>query len=297
MEKDELVRASLWLAQLADAGTRRRTISWLLAAAFGGFGLTMLLLIAGGRSTDRWLFVLAVWLALVFVPLWLTTAAFETLGPALRVRLVRRLLERPDRYEIPGTSALLVAHLFARHVVLPRIATPREGARAREAASAVLDRARVSPSPQGALRAAIARCLVGVEEWARELGAWAAATPENVQARWEAVRALAALAALGKTLVAVYEDQTGRAPWPGPERGSPHAFLDAESSHAFLDAALDYCDELALRVEVAPWEEPPLDLPLDPGGARLREAWQRYAGASAPTPETLEAWLAEIFPA
>jgi hypothetical protein len=283
------VRASFWLSRLGDARERRRAIRWLVTLALGGFGLTMFVLIASGRGTDRWFFILVVWLALIFIPLWLVTAAFETLGPALRVRMARHLAGRLDRYgRLPGT-AVLVEDLFAKQVVMPRITTPPQAYKAREAAVALVVLAHRQPPALETLQEVVGRCLVGVEAWARDLGGWTAASaPENIQARWGTVRALAALAALSKTLVAVYEDRSGRDLWPD---------LDDRSLHAFLDAALDYCDELALQVEVTPWEEPALGLPADPeAAAHLRHAWQRYVDAPQPAPAALQAFLGEVLP-
>ncbi len=281
------MRASFWLSRLGDPRERRRAIRWLLAVALGGFAGTMFVLVATGRGTDRWFFTLTVWLALVFIPLWLIAAAFETLGPALRVRLARVLADRLDRYGSLPAAALMVEDLFFRKVVMPRIATPEQDHKAREAAVALVLLANRRSSATETLHDIIGRCLVVVETWARDLSRWAAgAAPENIQARWGTVRALGALAAMSKTLVAVYEDRTGRDLWP---------VLDGRSVHAFLDAALDYCDTLALEVEVSPWEVPPLGLPDDPAlTGRLRQAWQDYA--DAPQPAALEAFLAAILP-
>lgn len=283
------MRASYRLSRLGDARERRRAVRWLGALAAGGFALTMFVLIATGRGTDRWFFVLTVWLVLVFIPLWLLTAAFETLGPALRVRIARNLTGRPDRYgSLPGT-AVLVEDLFSRRVVMPRIATPQQAYKAREAAVALVLLSNRKPPALETLQTVLARCLTGVEATVRDLGAWAAAVaPENIQARWGRVRALAALAALSKALIVVFEDRSGRDLWPD---------LDGRSLHAFLDAALDYCDELALQVEVAPWEEPPLGLPdAAEVTARLREAWQHYVDSPEPAPAALEAFLTVALP-
>jgi len=288
-EKMSGVRVPFWLSRLGDARERRRAIGWLAALALGGFGLTMLFLTATGQGTDRWFFILVVWLALIFIPLWLVTAAFETLGPALRVRMARNLAGRLDRYgSLPGT-AVLVEDLFAKQVVMPRITTPPQAYKVREAAVALVVLANRQPPALETLHEVVGRCLGGVEAWARDLGGWAAAAadPENIQVRWGTVRALAALAALSKTLVAVYEDRSGRV-WPD---------LDGRSLHAFLDAALDHCDELALRVEVTPWEEPALGLAADPEAVtHLRHTWQRYVDAPQPAPAALQAFLGVVLP-
>ncbi len=278
-----------WLSRLGEARHRRTAIRWLLILTLGGFGLTMFVLIATGRGTGRWFFALAVWLALIFIPLWLVTQVFQTLGPSLHRRLTARLTGREDRYRHPSTVTLIVEDLFERQVVMPRIATPVTAQKARQAAVALVVRANRQGDALETLRSSLTRCLVEVEAWARDVGGWAAAAaPENIQARWETVRALAALAALSKTLVAVYEDRAGGTLWP---------HLDGRSLHMFLDSTLDFCDDLAIQVEVGAWEEPPLDLPPDPAApAQIRQAWQHYADTPEPAPTALEAFLAVVLP-
>lgn len=278
-----------WLSRLGEARHRRTATRWLLTLALGGFGLTMLVLIATGRGTGRWFFALAVWLALIFIPLWLVTQVFQTLGPTLRRRLSAGLAGREDRYRRPSTVTLIVEDLLERQVVMPRIATPVAAQKARDAAVALVVRANRQGDVLETLRGSLTRCLVGVEAWARDVGGWAAAAaPENIQARWGTVRALAALAALSKTLVAVYEDRAG---------GGVGPHLDGRSLHLFLDNTLDFCDDLALQVEVPAWEEPPLDLPPDPAvPAQIRQAWQHYADTPEPAPTALEAFLAVALP-
>ncbi len=283
------MRASFWLAHLGDAPRRRAAARRLFFMSLAGFVITMLVLGATGSGTDRWFFVLIIWLVLFFLPLWLLLAAFEALGPALRTRMVGRLVNRPDRYVTPAGTSLMVDDLFSRRVVLPRIATPHQAQKVREAAAAIVVRSNRSPAALDPLQRTATRCVAGVDAWTRDLSRWAAGTAgEDIQARWGAVRALVALAALSKTLLAVYEDRRG----PGGRPG-----LDGPSLHAFLDAVLDYCDDLALRVETSPWQDPPLDLPGDPAETRrLQEAWQTYADLPAPSPGALEAFLAVAVP-
>lgn len=282
-----------WLSRLGEARHRRTAVRWLLILTLGGFGLTVLAQIASGRGTGGWFFALAVWLALIFIPLWLLTQVFQTLGPTLRHRLSAGLAGREDRYRHQSTVTLIVEDLLERQVVMPRIATPVATQKARDAAVALVVRANRQGDALKTLRSSLTRCLVGVEAWARDVGGWAAAAaPENIQARWETVRALAALAALSKTLVAVYEDRAGRNLWP---------HLDGRSLHLFLDNTLDFCDELALQVEIPSWEEPQLDLPPDLApdaatAAQIRQAWQHYADTPEPAPTALEAFLAVVLP-
>lgn len=281
------VRISYWLSRLADPRSRRAAVRGLLVLAAAGFALTMLVLAALGAGTDRWFFVLVVWFALIFIPLWLLTAAFETLGPALRGRLAVRLAARPDRYESAADTTLMVEDLFARHVVMPRIATPLETAKAREAAAALAVRANRRASAPDALRAALIGCLACVESWVQDLGTQAAHSPD-IQARWGDVRALSALAGLCQAVMAVLEDQTGRPLAIGP---------DGRSVRALLEAVLDYCDDLALRVDAPPWGEPPLGPRADPETtARLRDVWQAYAATPSPAPTPLRAFLTAALP-
>lgn len=287
----------LWLSRLGQARHRRTATQWLLTLALAGFGLTMLILIATGRGTGRWFFALVIWLALVFIPLWLLIQVFQTIGPALGRRATAKLAGQGERYRRPSAVILLVEDLFDRHVVMPRIATPVHAEKAREAAIALVVRANRHGDGLEVLRSSLARCLQGVEAWVQDAGAWAAAiAPENIQARWATVRALAALAALSKTLVSVYED---RSEDPAGWRLWPH--LDGRSLHTFLDNTLDFCDELALQVEIPSWEEPPLDLPPDLApdlatAARVRDAWQQYVDTPAPAPSALAVFLAVVIP-
>ncbi len=283
------MRASFWLSHLGDPRRRRAVSRGLFVLSLAGFVVTMLVLGATGSGTDRWFFVLTIWLVLFFLPLWLLLAAFEALGPALRTRMVGRLVNRPDRYATPAGTSLMVDDLFSRRVVLPRIATPHQAQKAREAAAAIVVQSKRAPAALDALQETATRCVVGVDAWTQDLSRWAAGTAaENIQARWGAVRALVALATLSKTLLAVYEDWAGHSAWPG---------LDGRSLHAFLDTVLDYCDDVALQVEILPWQEAPLDLPADPAETRrLREAWQAYADLPAPAPAALEAFLAVAAP-
>ncbi len=288
-KKIRVMRASLWLSRLADPRGRRRATRWLAALSLLGFGGTMLFLVSSGRGTDRWFFVLAVWLVLVFVPLWLVIAAFESIGPALRHRTAQRLRGRREGYSFAPEAAVLVEDVFAREVVMPRIATPLQGEKAREAAVAMLLLARRHPLRQEALRRALDRCLGCLEVWTRDLGGWAATSASgDIQARWAGVRALAALAALSRVLVALCEDRDGLHLRPEPDRRPPRAFLDA---------VLDYCDDLALQVEVLPWDEPPLGLSADPEEVeRLRSTWQGYADAPRPAKAALQAFLNAALP-
>lgn len=281
-QKLKLVSVRFWLSRLGEGRTRRAATRWLFLAAFAGFGITLLFFMATGRGTGRWFFLLVVWIGLIFLPLWLLTQAFQSIGPALRRALAAGLVGQGDRYRHPSNVTLVVEDLFDRVVVMPRISTPEQGSQAREAAAALVTRA-ARHGASGGLARALRNCLATLEGWTRELSRWAAAdAAENIQARWAEVRALAALAALAKTLLAVSQDQGRRALPPVGPAGDP------DQVHAFLDAVLDYCDELALQVEVLPWTELPLGLTAS---VSVREPWQRYVETPPPAPSALEAFL------
>lgn len=297
----EGVSARFWLSRLAEERARRAATRWLALFALAGFALTLIFMIAAGRGSGRWFFLLAVWMGLVFLPLWLLTQAFQSIGPALRRGLTADLAGRADRYRHPSNVTLVVEDSFERVVLMPRISRPEEAQKAREAVSALVARAGRGTSP-GGVAPALRLCLATLEGWTRDLSRWAAAdAADDIQARWAQVRALAALAALAKTLLAILEDQ---APTPRPALGlwGPGApGLSFPAAHAFLDAVLDYCDELALEVEVFPWTEPPLGLgaspragesPTSAAGETVREAWQRYIDTPPPAPNALEGFIA-----
>ena len=289
----------LWLTRLGDTRARQGATRLLAAGCALGFLVTMAVLHVTGRGGERWVFVLIVWGALVFLPLWLVLQAFQTLGPALRGHAAAALAAREDRYARPGSAAVVVEELFARTVVMPRIATPVQAARAREGAVALVARAARHHDLLGALHRATTRCILGVDAWVREVGRWAEAeAADSIQARWSQTRALAALAALTRTLLAVYEDAAADRLGAAGGRLGVRGF-DGRSLAAFLDSALDYCDDLSLEVEIPRWEEPPLVLALPPGGAdpeAVRAAWQAYADAPDPTPAALDGFLHTVLP-
>ncbi len=281
-----------WLSRLGEERARRAATRWILLASLAGFAITLLLFIATGRGTGQWFFLLVVWIGLVFLPLWLLTQAFQSLGPALRRGLTGAATARADRYRGPSTVTLVVEHLFDRHVLMPRIATPELAVKAREAAAVIV--MRTGRGAATSVGAPLTSCLAEVNAWTRSLSRWAATDAgEHIQARWAEVRALAALAALTKTLLAVSEDQRlspggvlqGTNPIPGVE--------GAGVVHTFLDAVLDHCDRLALEVEAPPWVDPFSGLfeALPRPGDSLRGLWQRYIETPPPAPSALEAFV------
>jgi len=60
----------------------------------------------------------------------------------------------------------------------------------------------------------------------------------------------------------------------------------------FLDACLDYCDDLALNVEVPSWEEPALNLRISPSQTEaVRDAWRTFAETGAPALDARKAFI------
>jgi hypothetical protein len=261
----------LLYTRLADPDGHRAATRGLAAACALGYAVTLGILAARGDGLQRWFFWLLVWVALAYIPLRILLDAARTGAAQVRRQMAARAAVRPDRYRDRQSLDLVVEGLLARSVVLPRIATPAQARQAKEAAVAVLRRA------SGAeLRQAATRCLATVETWVADLADWSAhQAPANIQARWADVRALAGLAALARVLAAAYEDQSGHPFAAGP--------LDSREVAAYLDACLEFCDRLALEVDVVPWTEPAPVLAVDgPVREHTRSAWRAYSSAAPP---------------
>ena len=264
------------VSRLASADARRSAARALAVLTAAGFILTLIVLAASGGALDQWLFVLLVWALFVYVPLRILLEAAQTLAPALRRRLGAEVHRGGRRGAARPEIELTVDTLFEREVVMPRITTPREAGKARDGATAVLVR---TGTDDGALRGAAGDCLAAIDRWVSSAARWAERDAgQNIQARWGEVRALAAMAAMTKILIASYEDRaaTAFAQGNGP----------LSDPGNFLDACLDYCDDLALEVDVRAWDEPPLRLPLpDDRAEQIRSAWRAYAETGAPALE------------
>src|SRR5207245_9238115 len=129
--------------------------------------------------------------------------------------------------------------LRGRSVLMPRIATPVQQAKAREGAVAVLERAGGRTAD---IAAAAVHGLAAVERWVTHLASWSqAAAAGNIQARWADVRALVGLAVATEGLIAAYEDGTGNRFAPGSLHGG--------EAVAYLETCLDLCDQLEWAVE------------------------------------------------
>jgi len=270
------------LSTLAEPGAARTAARMLGGACGTGYALTLLIMTASGGGPRSWFFALLVWGALVYVPLRILLEALQTVAPGARARLIARTAVRRDRYGGRASIGLVVDGLAARAVIMPRIATPGQQAKAKEGAVAILARTR---GADGELERAAVRCLAAVEQWVLQLASWAAAhAAENVQARWTDVRGLAGLAALTRILIAAYEDRTGR----GFAVGSLHG--DAAAS--YLDTCLDFCDQLALEVDVAPWGEPGLRLDVTAGIREATQAaWKAFSGIPSPAVDARNAFV------
>lgn len=268
-------RLALSRLESPDArATAARTLA--LVCAFG-YLLSLTVMFASGIGLGRWLFVLLVWTLLVYLPLRILLEAFQTIAPAIRRTLVSRAAVDPARYRSSGSIELVVDGLFERDVLMPRLSKPQDGQKARDASAAVLRNARGSGSE--VLEGAAVQCLGTVEQWTTDLSGWAlTAAQENIQARWAGLRALAAFAAFTKILISAAVDQSGLA----RSLVSPASPDPAE----YLDACLDYCDRLALEVDVAPWTEPSLGISVNPNAsAALRIAWTEYVQIPPPAIE------------
>lgn len=270
------------LSTLGDTEIRRRAARSLAVLCGIGFALTIVIMAAAGIGLRRWFFVLLVWGALIYIPLRILLEAFQTIAPAMRQRLIAQTATRADRYAHRGSIELMVDGLFGRRVVMPRIATPTQQAKAREGAVAILLRAR----GRGAeVATAVERCLAAVEHWITHLSVWSAAqTGGAIQARWADVRALVGLAVTTEVLIAAYEDGAGR-------RFAVRS-LQGDAATAYLEACLDFCDQLALDVDVVPWTEPGLRLGVDPSlRDQTRTAWKTFSETPSPALEARKAFV------
>jgi hypothetical protein len=131
--------------------------------------------------------------------------------------------------------------------------------------------------------------LACVDRWVTEIGPWTQREAgQNIQARWREVRALAALAGMTRILV---ELAPGRAA-PASDGAETHAPDGRSRSREFLDACLDYCDDLALEIDVQPWMDAGSGLSISPTrAAALRDAWRTYAETGAPALDARRAFV------
>jgi hypothetical protein len=265
----------LLLSRLASAQTRGAAARGLAVGCGIGFLGTLVVLAAQGRL-ERWFFALLAWALFGYAPLRILLEAAGTLAPALR----RRLAVETEADARPHSAAgveLTVDRVLEQQVIMPRIATPLQREKARDGALAVLLAVR---GMSDGLPKAAAAALACVDRWVTEIGPWAQREAgQNIQARWREVRALAAMAAMARVLIELV-----------PERVTP-----SHEDHEFLDACLDYCDELALEMDVQPWTGAALGLSISATrAAALRDAWRTYSETGAPALEARRAFIALV---
>ena len=261
------------LSTLGDTETRRRAARALAVLCGIGYALTVVVMAGTGVGLRRWFFALLVWGAIIYIPLRILLEAFQTIAPAMRQRLIAQTATRPDRYASRAAIELVVDGLLGRSVIMPRIATPVQQAKAREGAVAVLERV---GGRSADIAAAALHGLAAVERWVTHLASWSqAAAAGNIQARWADVRALVGLAVATEVLIAAYEDGTGNRFAPGSLHGG--------AAVAYLETCLDFCDQLALDVDTVPWTEPGLRLDVDPSlRDQTRAVWKAFSETPSP---------------
>jgi hypothetical protein len=287
------------LSRLSRPAARRafgRT--WLGVCLAGAF---VSLVVFGVRHA---FFIATVWILCIFAPIRIAIEWLHTAGPRWREQLTRDLMKRQDRYATRERLTLMVEVLFSRGVVMPRLAPPDLEPKVIEAAVRLCDRTlRSEDGPLGMLHAAMS-CAALLDRW---VGTIAAAEPmepsalqtsrsgsdngaspplwdpnASIQDQWITLRSIAGLAALTKTLVAVFEDYTERV----AEAGAP--------LRAVADAAMDYTDQIGLRLEGPAWEEiPGLPRMRVPGESigRMAETWMAFCAAPLPSPRRLGAFV------
>jgi hypothetical protein len=289
VEQRSAMDLRLFLSRFADAEARKGLARWLIVLCGLGCAATLVALAALGYA-DRWIFVLVVWVVLLFIPLRIGVEALQTVGARMRDVVGERVATDPRRYERSDVLPIIADRLFATRVTMPRIAKPQQSHKAREAAAAILHRTAVGGDTAGRLAGAIRLLLAAAGSEAVALSATATGVAaEDIQARWEGARALSALAALTQVLVAAYAERWGTLP-PTPELGDRP--LDD-----YLEAALDYCDEAALKIDALPWTEPPLrDLQEATAIDDVRATWRAFANAGIPAPRALRAFLDAVLP-
>lgn len=271
------------LSKLATAEARHTAARLLLMGCVLGYVVTLSMMFASGAGLRRWFFALLVWSLFIYVPLRILLEAFQAIAPGMRQRLITETARRPNRYGTRPSVELIVDGLFDRSVVMPRIAKPIHGLKVREGAVAVL--LQIPSGENGWMRDVVAQCLGTVERWVTDIANWSGREAStNIQARWADLRALAALAAMTKVLIAGYRDRSGL-PWDAGE-------VDDEAVDAYLDACLDYCDQLALEVDVIPWTEPSLKLSVQPEKShQTRLAWKAFCETPSPALEARQAFV------
>ena len=290
------------LSRLERPDARRafgRTWLWICLA-----GAAVTLIADGGRDV---FLVLVAWLVCVFAPVRIAVEVLQTAGPRWRTSLQRRLLGHPDRYTSPENVTLMIEWFLAQDVRAPRLAS-RDLAPKVAAAASRLCGAALHEGPPSLHRAAI-RCASLLDRWLGMIAAGERLPPlpaaagtgpapsdgaasgalwnpsASVQDQWGTLRAIAGLAALTRVLVDVYEDNTGL------------AMEGAAAIRTEADAAMDYVDQVGLRLEGPPWEDvagiPSASLPIETA-SRVAEAWTEFFAHPLPAPRRLAAFVEAV---
>ena len=280
------------LSALSRPSARRafgRTWLWVCLA-----GALVTVLAVGPRYA---FFAVAVWLVCIFAPVRIALEVMHSRGPVMRRALIAAIEGREDRYATPEYVAIMVEALFAREVLLPRLAPPDLRDKVVYAAVRVSQSARRDPTaPLPVLDAAMI-CAALLRRWTDAIAAGEAGLPAgagngagprtlwdgqaSVQDQWGTLRAVAGLAGLTKTLIAVYEDSAGTP----SEHGA--------SARELAEAAMDYVDQVGLRLDGPVWEvEGPAFRALPPERlAQLADAWTTFCATPPPAPRRLRAFV------
>lgn len=280
----------LLASRLAETAVRDTLGRYLLVICVLGVGASLGVLHLLGYGLDRWIFVLIVWAVLVFIPLRIVVEALRPFGARMRRAVAEGLAGDPRRFERPEVLPIVVGDLFMREVTMPRFTKPDHALKMREAAVAILARTASGTDARRRLHGAIGATLAATATEAVAVSAAATGVAaDNIQARWDGVRALGGLAALTMILAGAYRERWG-APPDLPE-------LDGRPLRDYLDAAFDYCDEAALQVDALPWTEPPLGASVSPESVDgARAAWKDFLAQSPQTPRALDTLLAVLLP-
>jgi hypothetical protein len=281
------------LSQLSRASARRafgRAWLWVCAA-----GALASLAVFGGAHV---FFVAAVWLVCVYAPVRIAIEILHSRGPRMRRELQHAIAGRDDRYATPEHITLMAETLFAREVQLPRLAPPDLREKVIEAAARVTRVAMSGGAGPAAVLRAATTCGTLLQRWTGVIAAGEAANSvktgngatspalwdptASVQDQWVALRAVAGLAALTKTLTAVYEDS------------AEGAFEHGASLRALSEAAMDYVDQVGLRLGGPAWEDvegTPPEAVTPERLSRLAETWVAFCSTPPPAPRRLRAFI------
>lgn len=281
------------LSQLSRPAARRAFgRAWLGVCAAGALAN---LVVVGGAHV---FFVAAVWLVMVYAPVRIAIEVLHSRGPKMRQELQRAMAEREDRYTTLEHITLMAEMLFAKEVRLPRLAPPDLREKVIEAAARVTHAALGGNAGTSAVLRAATTCGALLQRWTGVIAAGEAADPPqagngaappalwdpsaSVQDQWGALRAVAGLAALTRTLTAMYEDSAGLTFEPGA------------SLRALAEAAMDYVDQVGLRLGGPAWEEVegvPPEAMAPERLHRLAETWVTFCSTPPPAPTRLRAFV------